>query len=129
LVALWEKQFGCKPPKGCGRQLLELAAAYAIQARALGDHKPAILRELTALVRALSASCSHESSVDGRPKIQDRLKLKSGTRLVREWQGRTYHVEVVEGGYFWNGKVHTSLSAIATEITGVRWSGRRFFGL
>jgi hypothetical protein len=129
LAVLWEQQFGCRPPKGCGRKLLELAAAYSIQAKMLGDHKSATHRQLTAVARASSASRPNASSVDGRLKIQDRLKLKAGTRLVREWQGRTYHVEVTQRGYFWNGKVHTSLSAIATEITGARWSGRRFFGL
>ena len=32
-------------------------------------------------------------------------------------------------GFFWQGRKCTSLSAIAREITGTRWSGPRFFGL
>ena len=55
--------------------------------------------------------------------------MKPGTRLVREWNGRTYHVEVVADGFVWNGRTHRSLSAIAREITGAQWSGPRFFGL
>ena len=50
-------------------------------------------------------------------------------RLVREWNGRTHTVDVVEGGFGWDGRVHKSLSVIARKITGARWSGPRFFGL
>ena len=38
-------------------------------------------------------------------------------------------VEVVDGGFVWNGERHRSLSVIARTITGARWSGPRFFGL
>ena len=56
-------------------------------------------------------------------------RLAPGTRLVREWNGKTHHVDVVDSGFVWNGASHRSLSAIAREITGARWSGPRFFGL
>lgn len=54
---------------------------------------------------------------------------KPGSHLIREWNGRTYQVEVVEGGYVMDGKTWPSLSAIARHITGARWSGPRFFGV
>jgi hypothetical protein len=50
-------------------------------------------------------------------------------RLVREGNGKSHMVEVVEAGFAWQGKTYRSLSAIATLITGTRWSGPRFFGL
>ena len=50
-------------------------------------------------------------------------------QLVREWNGRTYQVQVVEDGFHMDGKVWKSLSAIAKNITGTDWSGPRFFGL
>ena len=53
---------------------------------------------------------------------------KPGSHLIREWNGRTYQVEVVEGGYVMDGKNWKSLSAIAKHITGAHWSGPRFFG-
>ena len=56
-------------------------------------------------------------------------KIKPGTQLVREWNGRHYRVEVAEGGYRMNGERFRSLSAIALHITGTSWSGPRFFGL
>ena len=35
----------------------------------------------------------------------------------------------LEDGFDFEGKRYPSLSKIAREITGVRWSGLRFFGL
>ncbi len=57
------------------------------------------------------------------------VRLKPGLRLVREWRGETHDVLVLEEGFEWNGERRRSLSAIAREITGTRWSGPRFFGL
>jgi hypothetical protein len=53
----------------------------------------------------------------------------AGTRLVREWNGRTYEVTVVYGGFEYDGRRYRSLTAIATAITGTHWNGRAFFGL
>jgi Protein of unknown function (DUF2924) len=36
---------------------------------------------------------------------------------------------VVENGFLWRDRTWNSLSVIAREITGARWSGPRFFGL
>ena len=54
---------------------------------------------------------------------------KSGTRLVRQWRGRTYHVTVTDDGFEFEGQSYSSLSQIAQAITGTKWSGPRFFGL
>lgn len=54
---------------------------------------------------------------------------KPGTRLVREWQGVTHEITIEDDGFTWNGHRYRSLSHIAREITGTRWSGPRFFGL
>ena len=56
-------------------------------------------------------------------------KLRSGGRLVREWNGVSHVVDVTDAGYLWRGERHRSLSAIARAITGAHWSGPRFFGL
>lgn len=55
--------------------------------------------------------------------------MRPGTHLVREWNGRTYQVEVLENGFRLDGKYYRSLSAIARKITGAHWSGPRFFGM
>jgi hypothetical protein len=54
---------------------------------------------------------------------------KPGTRLLREWQGQTFEVTVLDSGFAYRGTRYESLSRIAREITGARWSGPRFFGL
>ena len=46
LAEHWLKRFGREPPKGCGRKLLELAAAYGIQEQAFGGLKPETRRAL-----------------------------------------------------------------------------------
>ena len=55
--------------------------------------------------------------------------VSAGTHLVREWNGRTYQVEVIDNGYRFDGKTYPSLTTIAKRITGTHWSGPRFFGL
>ena len=122
LAALWKSRNGQAPPKGCGRTLLELAEAYAIQSPAFGCLKPSLRRRLEGEPKGIFGGVAEH-------KAQKFRQLSQGSKLVREWNGRTHHVEVVQGGFVWNGSKHQSLSAIAKEITGARWSGPRFFGL
>ena len=61
--------------------------------------------------------------------IKNKISYKPGTRLIREWQGRTHEVTIMDNGYLWQGKQYRSLTAIAQDITGTKWSGPRFFGL
>ena len=56
-------------------------------------------------------------------------RIKPGTRLLRQWNGKTHQVMVVEGGFEYEGECYKSLSAIARLITGTRWSGPLFFGV
>ena len=56
-------------------------------------------------------------------------RLRSGTVIVREYQGDRHTVTVVPGGYVWRDATYASLSAIACNITGTAWNGPRFFGL
>ncbi|MCO5065034.1 MAG: DUF2924 domain-containing protein [Rhizobiaceae bacterium] len=59
----------------------------------------------------------------------ERRLLVPGARLLRDWNGRAYVVDVIEEGFLYEGVTYRSLSAIARRITGARWSGPRFFGL
>ena len=49
--------------------------------------------------------------------------------LVRECNGQTITVEVLEEGFAYAGRTWNSLSEIARHVTGAHWSGPRFFGL
>jgi hypothetical protein len=61
--------------------------------------------------------------------VECQLSLKTGTRLVREWHGRTCHVAVLENSFLYEDQQYASLSQIARVVTGTKWSGPRFFGL
>jgi hypothetical protein len=61
--------------------------------------------------------------------LRPRVEMTPGTRLVREWNGQTITVEVLEKGFSFADKTWRSLSEIARHVTGAHWSGPRFFGL
>jgi hypothetical protein len=61
--------------------------------------------------------------------MRARPGVKPGTRLMREWKGRTYDVLVLDDGFSWQNTRYRSLSALARKITGTAWSGPLFFGL
>jgi Protein of unknown function (DUF2924) len=122
LAILWTSRNGQPPPKRCGRILLELAEAYVIQKSAFGGLKASLHRKLEIEPKGFSGQTAAR-------KAQKSRQLSQGSKLLREWNGRTHHVDVVQGGFVWNGSKHQSLSAIAKEITGAHWSGPRFFGL
>ena len=42
-------------------------------------------------------------------------------KLLREWNGVTHEVSVLEDGFEYRGERYKSLSAIARAITGARW--------
>jgi hypothetical protein len=69
-----------------------------------------------------------DSLARGDKPVAER-RLKPGTVLVREYQGKRHTVTVVPGGYVWCDATYASLSIIARAITGTAWNGPRFFGL
>ena len=103
------------------RELLIRAVAYRMQEVALGGLRPEPLRQLRQIAQELKQT--------GAVAKCFRPQLKPGTRLIREWQGRTYEVVVLDDGLSWQGTRYRSLSAIARKITGTPWSGPLFFGL
>jgi hypothetical protein len=73
-------------------------------------------------------SRKHGDPIEEKPPASA-PRIRAGARLVREWNGRTHTVTVEEEGFTYAGRNYRSLTAIAREITGARWSGPRFFGL
>ena len=123
LVEQWTEAYGRPPPKGISRRLLEYAAAYHLQVQALGGLKPAVRRKLRRPVG---------SERDGAPAVSrpgPKKTLLPGSRLVRNWNGRSHTVEVTDSGFQYAGQWYRSLSEVARTITGAHWSGPRFFGL
>ena len=66
---------------------------------------------------------------DRNRRQQDSRLPLPGTLLTRKWRGRTLLVEVLKDGFRYESRHYSSLSAIATAVTGTRWNGLAFFGL
>lgn len=115
----WHK--GQIMPPGLGRDLASRAIAWHMQARVQGGLLPASARDLQRLTKQMRET--------GDLEISQELRLKPGTKLVREWHGRIYHVLVLDNGFQFQDRHFRSLTPIAHEITGAQWSGPRFFGL
>jgi len=103
------------------RDLLIREIAYKLQERADGGLAPMVKRRLRAMAEELEAN--------GAGVLVAAPLLKPGTRLMREWGGRTHTVIVLDDGFEYDGERHRSLTLIARRITGAHWSGPRFFGL
>ena len=61
--------------------------------------------------------------------LNNDFALMPGVKLCKDWRGVQHEVEVAQEGFEYNGQHFKSLSAIATKITGAKWSGPKFFGL
>lgn len=90
------------------------------------DYSPELKAKIKKLVDKFEMSEPFDSNII--KKFQTKSSLM-GKRLLREYNGKTHEVKVLEQGYSYNDKVYKSLSAIAYEITGTRWNGKRFFGV
>ncbi|MCU9849534.1 DUF2924 domain-containing protein [Defluviimonas sp. WL0024] len=112
----WEAVFGVPPPAYASVAFLRLALEHEAQVKRHGGLPVATRRALRKIA-------------EGKPVREARGSLRAGAHLVREWNGRSYQVEVLERGFRLDARIYPSLSAIARHITGTTWSGPRFFGL
>lgn len=115
LSAAWDQIFSTPVPRRLSSPFLRRYLAFEMQARERGGLPRGFVGKLQKAVRDDRGTTS--------PAV------KPGGRLIREWNGVTHVVDVVEGGFVWKGQRYASLSPIARAITGARWSGPRFFGL
>ena len=117
----WRGLYKTPAPPNLSRELLVRAVAHRMQELALGGLRPEPRRQLLRIAQQFKET--------GKAATRARSELKPGTRLMREWQGRTYDVLVLDDGFSWQNTRYRSLSAIARKITGTAWSGPLFFGL
>ena len=118
LKARWRDLYKAAPPVAFTPDLLARGVAWRLQESETGG-LPVESRRL--LGGSGKSAPTRRSSA--------RVSLRPGNRLVRRWRGRTYVVEVTDGGLVHEGTRYSSLSVIAAKITGTRWSGPKFFGL
>jgi hypothetical protein len=145
---LWSEHIGRSPPP-VQKRLLIRELAWRVQERVHGGLDAEAARLLKSAIRnARQSTPSPESS---NPTDRSRRRpatstargprvandLPPGTRLVREWRGRTHEVTVLEsrtGGkvgrsFRYRDQTFKTLTEVAKAITGIHWSGPRFFGL
>lgn len=120
LRSAWRETFKQAAPQ-LSPDLLARAIAYRLQERQHGGLPPPVRLELARLTRLVART--------GECQPANHISLKPGTRLVREWNGRALNVLVCDEGFELDGRHYASLTQIAHDVTGTRWSGPRFFGL
>ena len=120
--ALWQKLVGGDTPTH-NRQFLERRIAYRLQEAEFRKVDANLLDRNQRRIESLVET--------GKVKKRDRdYRPAAGTVLIREYKGAEYRVIVTaDGQYDFQGRMFPSLSMIAREITGMRWSGPLFFGL
>jgi hypothetical protein len=122
IKTLWHKLFGGDVPTR-NRQFLERRIAYRLQEIEFRKVNPSLLERNKRRIASLLET--------GKVKQRDRdYRPAAGTVLAREYRGTEYRVIVTaDDHYEFEGRRYPSLSVIAREITGTRWSGPLFFGL
>jgi len=122
----WRSEFGRKASAHLPTYLLMRILAYRCQAEVLGELSRTTKHFLDELARAKT---NEGEEADATISVPGQKRLRPGTVLVREHDGRHHHVMVTDDGFVWNGTRYPSLTKIAFAITGTRWNGPRFFGL
>lgn len=120
---LWRKLFGDEIPNH-RRAFLEKRIAYRwqeIECRKSNEGRALLERNARRIAKLV------ESGEKLRPRDYHPVP---GTVLSRTYHSVEHRVTVsLDGAFSYNGKPYRSLSRIAEEITGQRWSGPLFFGL
>jgi hypothetical protein len=114
LRQMWRERHGVDAPSGFSKDLLARALAHQIQENAFG---------------ALEKRWAQRLECGLGAKRPTKLNLKSGSVIIREYQGQVHAVTILPDGFSWQGETYPSLSSIAKKITGTVWNGPRFFGL
>jgi hypothetical protein len=118
LLRLWRKEFK-HDGRGLSRDLLFRMLAWRLQEKAFGGYG-----------RTTESALKRYARDNGNLGGEGTSRLaRTGTVLVREYQGVRHTVTVVPDGFVWQERVYSTLSKVANEITGTKWNGPRFFGL
>jgi len=120
LREIWLQRIGAPAP-ATSAEVTRRWLAWELQAQVRGGLDAPTRRRLRQIAKALRADPEVGRAHQPTPA--------PGRVLMREWNGVTHRVLVLDEGFSCNGERYSSLSEIALRITGTRWSGPRFFGL
>ncbi len=120
LRTAWCEHYPTKAPARMSPELLQQAIAFKIQEAAFGGFGRRTVMQINAL----------QSSTSGRKENAVVMRIKPGTKFLREWRGKMHEVLALEDGYFaYDGRRYRSLTMVVRAITGKHSSGPLFFGL
>lgn len=126
LIFMWQSVFKTEPPIDLNKSYMIKHLAWQIQADKFGGLTATTQKRLEKLIHKYKETKDVKSS---DIKISQPFSIQAGTKLIREFKGHKHEVIALEKGFGYNGKNYKSLSAIANEITGTRWNGKKFFGV
>jgi hypothetical protein len=120
LLPIWRRNFDQDPPPKLRKELMVPILAYRLLEKEFGGLSHRARKRLREIAQSIGPGKRAHPSI--APSI------RPGTRLIRRWGGEVHEVSVTDAGFEYRGKQYGSLSKIAREITGTRWSGPLFFG-
>jgi hypothetical protein len=91
LQKIWQELFKKDPPPQIRKDLMVPILAYRIQELAFGSPSAEARRNLSSVAR--SSVATNTTEFVSRPSI------KTGTRLVHQWQDQIHLVNAEEGGF------------------------------
>jgi len=126
LMLIWTNIFKTEPPADLNKSYLIKHLAWQIQANKFGRLSATTQKRLEKLIHKYKETKDIKSA---DIKTSQAFSIQAGTKLIREFKNQKHEVIALEKGFSYNGKSYKSLSAIANEITGTRWNGKKFFGI
>lgn len=123
LLAKWIDIFKSPAPQHLNKSYLIKTIVWQLEFGGLPNH---LQKQINNLVDKYAKTRSL------RPKdikMTQKFEVTAGTRFIREFKGEKHEVTALSKGFDYNNKTYKSLSAIANEITGTRWNGKKFFGV
>lgn len=115
----WEGAWGRAAHQRLGRVMLEKSLYYKQDGSNLTEAEKLQLQRLVQRYKR-NPHCFDDGVIQER---------SAGVRIIRKWKGEEHEVVITQTGFMYRDTHFSSLSAIATKITGTRWNGRVFFGL
>lgn len=124
----WRDLYGSEPPL-FKKSFLMKRLAYRIQELFYGGLSNEAKNKLMEAASLDPLCMPGGKNINVQKTFSNNGSLFPGTRLVREWNGDQHEVIARDKGFEYRGRMFRSLTAVATEITGTKWSGPLFFGL
>lgn len=121
LRQIWAEYWQIKPHRYIGRQLLEKGILFKqreLAGEGLTGEQKARLDQLIRTYKRNPMNVAQSASI-----------IKPGTKLVKIINGTRHIVTVLQDGFEYKDQKFSSLSVIASSITGTKWNGWVFFGL